>query len=261
MNSTSTIQPDLPWPGAKPARTIRLLRKHTQGKRLNSDLISAPPEWLSAIPALAEIQDERWLEALRQTKVLSLPANSVAFRQDDPCLAFLMLLEGSLRVQQVSNQGRAVMLYRVSAGQACVMTVAGLMAGRTYAAEGIAEMAVKVALMPRASFLAALQGVSALQDIIFGHFCDKLNHMMGMFKQMAFGSVEVRLARLVYETASIDDILLTTHDRLAQELGTDRAVVTRALKELETQGLLQCCRGQLNISKPELSTYLFHHPL
>jgi CRP-like cAMP-binding protein len=59
---------------------------------------------------------------------------------------------GSVRVQQVSDTGREVFLYRVHAGESCVLTTACMLADEDYSAEGIAETEVEAVAIPRAVF-------------------------------------------------------------------------------------------------------------
>jgi CRP/FNR family transcriptional regulator len=57
-----------------------------------------------------------------------------------------------VRVQQLAENGREVVLYRVTAGESCVMTTACMLAYEDYSAEGIAETDVTAAAVPRAVF-------------------------------------------------------------------------------------------------------------
>jgi CRP/FNR family transcriptional regulator len=106
------------------------------------------PEWLEYVPELASIRDKVWHKALERSSVLTLPEHTLAFNPGSPCDSYLILLKGQLRVQQISTDGREIMLYRVQPGQACVMTVACLLAHLPYSAQGIAESEVLVAAIP-----------------------------------------------------------------------------------------------------------------
>lgn len=213
------------------------------------------------IPALAALDTPAWRSALAQATVPTLPPGAVVFNQNAPCGAFLQLLSGQVRVQQTSCQGREITLYRVEAGETCVLTVACLLAGRDYTAQGVTETAVTALVIPREPFLDALHSTPALQQFVFGQFSDKLHHMFGLFEQMAFGSVGIRLARHLLTLGRDAAALTITHERLAGELGTDRVVVSRSLKEFEHMGLLRCLRGRIELERAALQNYLDCHPL
>ena len=81
-----------------------------------------------------------------------VPAGTVVFRPGDAPSDLLILLEGTLRVQQVSEGGREVVLYRVRPGETCVLTTACLMNEEGYAAEGVAETDLMLAAIARTTF-------------------------------------------------------------------------------------------------------------
>lgn len=213
------------------------------------------------IPELAQLESPEWLAALDQAKLPTLAADTVVFSQNSDCTCFLQVLDGRLRVQQSSVQGREITLYRVEAGQTCVLTVACLLAGRRYTAQGITETPVTALAIPREAFVTALHATPALQRFVYGQFSDKLHHMFGMFEQMAFGNFGVRLARHLLTLAGDAELLEITHEKLASELGTDRVVVSRTLKDFEHSGMVVCQRGRLGVRQGALENYISLHPL
>jgi CRP/FNR family transcriptional regulator len=82
-----------------------------------------------------------------------------------------------------------------------------------------------------------------------------------MFEQMAFGHFGMRLARHLLTLAGDADTLELTHEKLASELGTDRVVVSRTLKDFEHAGMVACHRGRLDVVRPALAKYIDLHPL
>ena len=50
------------------------------------------------------------------------------------------------------------------------------------------------------------------------------------------------------------DVIRTTHDRLAADIGTAREVVSRLLKEFERQGLVALDRGRVEIRDRQAPT-------
>lgn len=139
------------------------------------------------------------------------------------------------------------MLYRLDAGQSCVMTVSCLLARRPYLAQAIVESAARVVAIPCRPFMAALVCSQQLQAFVFDGFSEKFNLMMGMIEQIAFDRTEVRLARHLLDRAGTTGVVASTHERLAQEIGTHRVVVSRILKDFESNGLLRRARGHIDL--------------
>ena len=71
-----------------------------------------------------------------------VPAGTLIFRSGTAPDNLLLLLEGTVRVQQVAENGREIVLYRVQAGESCILTIACLLANTLTAccrANGLAE--------------------------------------------------------------------------------------------------------------------------
>jgi len=88
----------------------------------------------------------------RQSVPAALKAGAVIFGPGNPPQNLLLLVSGTVRVQQLSEAGREIVLYRVHAGESCVLTTACLLAFEEYSAEGIAETDVEAILIPRDTF-------------------------------------------------------------------------------------------------------------
>ena len=92
-------------------------------------------------------------ELLRaQSAVINVAAGTIIFGPGNSPENMLFLLDGSVRVQQTSESGHEIVLYRLHAGQSCVLTTACLLAYEDYAAEGICETDISAAAIPRALF-------------------------------------------------------------------------------------------------------------
>ncbi len=104
--------------------------------------------WLSVFPILRGMVPslrQRLVDAARQK---FLPPNSVIFQPGQAPDALLLVLAGQVRVQQVSEQGREIVLYRIAAGESCILTTACLFADENYQATAIAETEVTALAIP-----------------------------------------------------------------------------------------------------------------
>ncbi|MGB0670437.1 MAG: Crp/Fnr family transcriptional regulator, partial [Rhodospirillales bacterium] len=95
--------------------------------------------WRDAFPELAAMEGEgaRLLDA--ELQAADLPVGAVPFRAGDACRHFLMLVSGSVRVQQLTDQGREIVLYRVEPGETCILTTASALGDAPYEAEAVVE--------------------------------------------------------------------------------------------------------------------------
>ncbi len=208
-------------------------------------------KWLSHFPALQSIDDDVWLEALEKTKSMAVPAGATVFQEGDDCQYFMLIISGSVRVQKLSASGKAIVLYRVESGQACVLTTACLLSGVSYHAEAVSETAVQAMAIPQIEFQQALS-VPAFRQFVFASYGERVVSLVSLIDTVAFGRMDVRLATRLLAMANDDNVVNATHQVLARELGTAREVVSRLLKDFERQGWLALQRGSIHLHQPHV---------
>ena len=198
--------------------------------------------------------DDSALRPLRERlQLVHLPAGCDVFRLGDTCRNYVIVVEGSVRVQALSTGGREVVLYRVTGGQSCVITTACLISGEVYPAEGVTETGTTaLLLLPQAEFHAALENSTTFRRFVFANQGRRLSDLIQRIEDVAFGRVDARLARhLVDRSRDRDGTIVATHQQLASELGTAREVISRQLKGFEKQGWIRVLRGSVQVLQPK----------
>jgi len=83
--------------------------------------------------------------------------------------------------------------------------------------------------------------------MVFSAFSTHLSDLITLVEEVAFGKVDVRLAKHLLSQRDENDTLTSTHQNIATELGSAREVISRQLKELKSKGLIIINRGNINI--------------
>jgi len=203
--------------------------------------------WLEHFPALRELADPAWREVLAAVKPITVPPGVTVYRAGDPCQNYFLVLDGSVRVQKVSENGREIVLYRVETGQSCVLTTSCLLARDPYPAEGISETEVHAVMIPLAQFRDGLARSPGFREFVFKSYGERISELIMLVEEVAFGRIDLRLAQLLLEQADPAGMLEGTHQQFAAELGTAREVVSRQLKEFERRGWVRLGRGRVEI--------------
>ncbi len=202
---------------------------------------------LDRFPALHHLEEQS-LRLLEQAALpVTLPAGAKAFEAGMPCGNYLMVASGRVRVQQLSESGREIVLYRLAGGESCVLTTACLLAHEDYAAEAIAETEVSALAVPRACFDRLLAESPRFRDFVFGAYANRLTDLLLLVEEVAFRHIDARLAERMLALQDPPGTLSLTHQELAVELGTAREVVSRQLKEFERHGYVRRERGRIDI--------------
>jgi CRP/FNR family transcriptional regulator len=195
------------------------------------------------IAALPPAAQARLLEAARWMRV---PAGALLFDDRQPCEGFPFVVEGSVRVLKAAPNGRELPLYRVAPGETCVISSACLLGREDYNARGVTEAETLLMLLPKAVF-DELLAEPAFRGFVFHLFAERIADLMQIIEEVAFHKLDQRLAAVLLGKGRV---LHTTHQHLADELGSVREIVSRLLKGFAAQGLVRLSREQIEILDP-----------
>lgn len=193
---------------------------------------------------LADLPTSKLDELLAQAMVMSLPAGTTVFDENQACQGFPLILSGSLRVIKASTNGRELQLYRVVPGESCILTSSCLLGHTRYQARGICEYDVEMVLLPASAFHALLENQPSFRTYVFHLFSDRLTDLMQLVSAVAFQKLDQRLAALLISKVSP---IHSTHQALADELGSAREMVSRLLKGFADQGWLLLGREHIEV--------------
>lgn len=210
-----------------------------------------PPDWISRFPGLTTLSPAERKLVGERAQVVSLPAQTTVFAPGLPAESFLLVLDGTVRVQQTSAGGREIVLYRVSGGESCIMTTACLLSQDTYNAEGVTETPVEAVAIPKSAFDELMGRSSEFRRFVFSDYANRITDLLHVVEEVAFERIDKRLAQKLLELADAEGRIGATHQELATELGTAREVVSRHLKEFQRRGWLALTRGQIRLSEPK----------
>lgn len=201
--------------------------------------------WIERFPQLAKLEDTTKRLLTERSQLVDIPADSRIFGAGLAAEDMLFLLDGTVRVQQVSDTGREIVLYRAHAGESCVMTNACLFAYEGNAAEGIAETRVQAASIPRQLFDELVAQSAEFRNFVFFAFSKRITDLFQVIDEVAFQRLDVRLADKLLELADDLGEVTITHQGMSTELGTAREVVSRQLQEFQRRGWVELLRGKV----------------
>lgn len=199
---------------------------------------------LALYPALAGLPDGLCHSVLAEHAVaVSAPAGQALFHEGAPCQGFPMVLAGEVRVARGTAQGRSLELYRVTPGELCVASTAGLFGQQLLSAHGHTVVDSELVVLSPAGF-ERWASHEAFRRFVFGVFADRLADLMALAEAVAFQRLDQRLAAALLGHG---DTLHLTHQALADSLGTVREIVTRLLKRFERAGWVSLGRERITL--------------
>ena len=205
-------------------------------------------DWIDAFPGLAQLEAPVRRTVAARSRIVDLPAGSEIFGPGKAPDSLLLLLDGVVRVQQVAETGREIVLYRVQARESCIMTTACLLAYEDYSAQGIAETDVRAAALPRAVFEDLVASSAAFRRFVFTAYARRMADLFQVIEEVAFRRIDIRLAQKLLNLMDKGAVVHRTHQELATELGTAREVVSRTLRDFQQRGWLDVRRGRVDVT-------------
>jgi CRP/FNR family transcriptional regulator len=202
--------------------------------------------WIDRFQGLSRLEPRLRDILTSRAQVVRMPKDTVIFGPGKSPENLLLLLDGTVRVQQLAENGREVVLYRVTAGESCVLTTACLLAYEDYAAEGVAETDIVAAAIPRAVFDDMIATSKEFRTFVFTAYARRITDLFHVIEDIAFRRMDIRLAQKIVERAE-DGVLRATHAQLAAELGTAREVISRQLAEFQRRGWVELGRGTVQV--------------
>lgn len=176
---------------------------------------------------------------------IEAPDGACLFRPGDTGRAFLIVKSGAVRVEQTNNAGRTIVLYRVEAGESCVLTTTCLLSNRPYSGYGYAEGHLTAVAISPDRFRRLLSADAGFQDLVFRSFAARVGELTDVIDDLLEHRTDLRLARWLAARGA--GPVRMTQQELAQELGTAREVVSRSLKTFEARGWIDVGRGSFSI--------------
>ncbi len=157
--------------------------------------------------------------------------------------------KGSLRVMRTDEEGKEILLYYIKPGETCIMSFLGGIHDDSSKIKAVAEEETEILLVPvdKVSFL--IKEYPEWLDYIFKLYHKRFEELLEVVNAIAFKKMDERILQLLREKNKLtgSSEINTTHQQLADELGTARVVVSRLLKQMETEGMVKLSRNKISL--------------
>lgn len=195
-------------------------------------------------PVFRALPDEAWKKVVQHAQRIAVPQGSVIFEDGSPCGAFPLVLSGSVRVIKIGQNGRELLLYRVEPGEICMPTSSCMLGKTHYSARGVSESDLSVTTLPPMLFNSLISHHEPFRAFVFNFFSQRLSELMQLVEEVTFLKLDQRLAALLLAKGSE---IHSTHQMLADELGSVREIISRLLKGFEAQGMIALSRAHIRV--------------
>lgn len=213
---------------------------------------AAPRLMAEDVDFMALLPQARQRQLLKGSTRVDFPAGTVAFRPEDPPIAFL-LERGLVRVYRSLPDGRQATVAFIHPSELIGGTKIVGKATSVFV-QVVVDSSLTILELPTVRKLAATH-----IDVMSGiarHLAAQLDSAFQLISIRSLGDIRERLAFDLLERACRCQLgagrleVRATHAELADSIGSSREVVSRALKGLRAAGLVETAPGVVRVVEP-----------
>jgi CRP-like cAMP-binding protein len=200
---------------------------------------------LGKTPLLANLSQPELQNLAARTVRKLFSAGELIFSEGEPCNGLHIIARGKVRIFKTSMNGREQVLAVNGPGD----TVAELPVfdGGPFPASTIAVEDAEIAFISRRDFHAFCIEHPEVALKVLSVVGGRLRRLVGIIEELSFTTIRQRLISVLVRLAQSDGkktqagiefLLPSTHQELANQLGTVRELISRNLMRLQAEGLL-----------------------
>jgi CRP/FNR family transcriptional regulator len=190
---------------------------------------------------LQEILDKGQIMHLHPGKVLMEPGQFVKMVP--------IVLEGSIKILRMDEEGKELFLYYLDGGETCALSLTCCTASKPSEIKAIIEEETTLIGIPVSVHEQWTEEFRQWKDFVANTYQSRFQEMLVALDAVAFKRMDERLMRYIVTKMKQHKAneLHTTHQEIANELGTSREVISRLLKQLEKKKWIELGRNVIYI--------------
>ena len=160
-----------------------------------------------------------------------------------------VVISGSMKVIRTEVDGREILLYYLTPGESCIVSILAGMKNETSKIKAIVEEDAEIMLIPAHKAKEWVRKYPEWTDFIFNLYQKRFEELLEVVNSVAFQKIDTRLLHLIKQKTQLyqSKEISVTHQQLADELGITREATSRVLKQMEKENLLILSRNKIEL--------------
>ena len=206
------------------------------------------PVFSEAFPFWNSITDQERKYICENSVALSYPKGTT-IHDGTECSGVFFVRSGSLRVYIMSEDGKTVTLYRLHAGDMCMLAASCVLQAVTFDVFVDAEENSECYIVSGPAFARVSENNPDIKIFALETAVSRFSDVMWVMQQILFMSMDKRLAVFLWDEAARtgSDTITLTHEQIAKYIVSAREVVSRILKYFSSEGIVEVSRKGIKI--------------
>lgn len=141
---------------------------------------------LSALPFLKEYSKGGVEELFNNSVYSKIPKGKIITTEGERCVNFPFVLNGSIKVYKVANNGREITLYHLSRGESCILTASCILSQKTFPAISVAETDTEVLSVSSEVLLSWVDRYENWRAYVFNLMSNRLANIITIVEEIIF---------------------------------------------------------------------------
>ena len=203
-------------------------------------------EYLPIWDKLSRQQQERIAGVIEYRKVKK---GTRIHDSSSECLGLVMVRSGQLRAYILSEDGREITISRLFEYDVTLLSASCVMPDLQFNVMIEVEKDSEFWSIPACLFKNLADESLAVSNYSRSLLSSNFSELMWLMEQIMWKSMDKRLAAFLLEECRLEesDTLQTTHEKIANHMGTAREVVTRMLRYFQNEGMVKLTRGTIEV--------------
>ena len=200
--------------------------------------------------AFPNFTDPQLLEAIqRESQVMEISSGIVLIEPGHFIKSVPLLIEGSVKIMRMDDEEKELFLYYLAPGETCALSLTCCTASKPSEIKAVAEENSILIFIPISVHEQFANEFKQWKDFVSITYQQRFQELLATLDAVAFKRMDERLIRyLVTKMKQLkSNELHTTHQEIANELGTSREVISRLLKQLEKKRWIELGRNIIYI--------------
>jgi CRP/FNR family transcriptional regulator, anaerobic regulatory protein len=200
--------------------------------------------------ALPNLTDPRLLQSiLEKGQEMILESGRILMEPGQFVKAVPLVIDGSIKIMRMDGEGKELFLYYLEQGETCALSLTCCSASRPSEIKAVVEEKATLVFIPIQIHEQWMDEYKQWKDFVSSTYQHRFHELLIALDAVAFKRMDERLMR--YFVTKMKQLkaneLHTTHQEIANELGTSREVISRLLKQLEKKKWIELGRNVIYI--------------
>lgn len=204
--------------------------------------------FLKLFPLLQKAPESLIREILITGSCEHFHTNAIILSEGQECNNLGLMLSGKNRIYKLSETGKEITLYEIGPGEFCILNASSILSNSPCPANADSITEVEMLLIPARVFRSLVVEYEEMRSFVFKLIHQIVATTLELVAEVAFRRMDERLMDYLVEKSE-NNSLFITHQKIANDLGTAREVISRLLKDFERKGILSLSRNLIQLNK------------